>query len=150
MPSVKTKERTSACPKAPFYVVSTSRRKIFTFLLVPKSLWTLTLPTMANQRRPVASREHADAVPIGVFFFFFRPLFSVRRSAWNERGLPGRERHVLRESVLLTPTGQMMRPLTIESSARGCRASEVKFGQDSRSSGQYAVCTRGDRECQWR
>ena len=52
---------------------------------------------------------------IGVFFF--RPLFSVRRSAWNERGLRSRERHTLRESVLLTPVGQMMRPLTIESSA---------------------------------
>ena len=71
LPFVETKERTSACPKAPFYIVSTSPRQIFTFLLVPRSLLTLTLPIMANRRslRPVASWKHAEAVP-SVFFFF--------------------------------------------------------------------------------
>ena len=38
----------------------------------------------------------------------------------------------LRESVQLTPVGQMMKPLSIESwqNARGCNASEVKFVKD--------------------
>ena len=45
-------------------------RKIFTFFLVPKSLWTLPLPIMAKQGK--ASRFlKADAVLVQPVFFFF-------------------------------------------------------------------------------
>ena len=49
---------------------------------------------------------------------------------------------VLRESVQLTPVGQMMKPLSIESwrNTRGCSASEVKFVKDPPiASGQHAM-----------
>ena len=54
----------------------------------------------------------------------------------------------LRESVQLTPIGQMMKPLYIENwrNTEGCSASEVKFVKDppferpTRDVGQHAVC----------
>ena len=48
----------------------------------------------------------------------------------------------LRESVQLTPVGQMMKLLSIESwlNTRGCSASEVKFERPTRDVGQHAVC----------
>ena len=54
----------------------------------------------------------------------------------------------LRESVQLTPIGQMMKPLSIENwrNTKGCSASEVKFVKDppferpTRDVGQHAVC----------
>ena len=54
----------------------------------------------------------------------------------------------LRESVQLTPIGQMIKPLSIESwqTTKGCSASEGKFVKDSpierptRNVGQHAVC----------
>ena len=42
LPFVKLTDRTSACPTARSYAMSrSSLRPIFTFMLVPKSLWTL-------------------------------------------------------------------------------------------------------------
>ena len=77
-------------------------RKIFAFILVPKSLWTLPLPIMTKQGRLVASWKQMQchrSCAIGVFFSFF--LFFCARNLkspcaglqWNERWLRSRERH---------------------------------------------------------
>ena len=72
-------------------------RKIFTFLLVPKSLWTLPLPIMAKQGKLVAPWKHMQCRRCFFFFFFFCARNSVKSLCaglqWNERGLRSRERH---------------------------------------------------------
>ena len=73
-------------------------RKNFTFLLVPKSLWTLPLPIMPKQGKLVASWKHMQChrrCAIGNFFLFCdRNLKSPCAGLqWNERGLRSRERH---------------------------------------------------------
>ena len=87
------------------------------------------------------------------FFFFLRPQLevSVRRSPGNGMSLDyeAEKGTALRESVQMTPVGQMMKPLSIESwrNTRGCSASEVKIVKDPaierptrRDVGQHAVC----------
>ena len=130
------KEQTPACMSESTVLCSERfLRKIFTFFLVPKSLWTLPLPIMAKQGK--ASRFlKADAVPVPpVFFFFFAPANgSLRALVSNGMSVDyeADKGTTLRESVQLTPVGQMMKQLSIESwrNTRSCSASEVMFVKD--------------------
>ena len=69
-------------------------RKIFTFLLVPKSLWTLPLP-IQWQSKESWSLPESRCSAIGVFFFCPQLEVSVTCAGlqWNEHGLRSRERH---------------------------------------------------------
>ena len=74
----------------------------------------------------------ADAVPSVFLFFFFRlQSWSLRAPVSNGMsvGYEAEKGTALRESVQLTPVGQMMKPLSIESwrNTRVCGASEMKF-----------------------
>ena len=106
-------------------------RQIFTFLPVPKSLWTLPLLIMAKKGRPVTSWKQMQCHRC--IFFSFAPV-SLRAPVSNGMNVDyeAEKGTALRESVQLTPVGQMVKPLTIESwrKARGCSASEVKFVQN--------------------
>ena len=68
-------------------------RKIFTFLFVPKSLWTLPLPIMAKQGKLVASWKHMQCHRCFFFFFFCARKSPCAGLQWNERRLRSRERH---------------------------------------------------------
>ena len=65
-------------------------RKIFTFLLVPKSLWILPLPIMAKQGKLVASWKQMQCHRC---FFFCARKSPCAGLQWNERRLQSRERH---------------------------------------------------------
>ena len=91
-----------------------------------------------------------DAVPSVFFFVFFFVFFSRNlKSRWRvlvsigvSMDYEAEKGTALRESVQLTPVGQMMKLLSIESwwYTRGCSASEVKFERPTRDAGQHAVC----------
>ena len=61
LPFVRLTGRTSASPTARSFAMSTSSlRKNFAFMLVPKSLWTLPSPVLWNQVRLDTSRKQAQ------------------------------------------------------------------------------------------
>ena len=76
----------------------------------------------------------ADAVPSVFSFFFWAETWSLRAPVSNGMSVDyeAEKGTALRESVQLTPVGQMMKPLFIQSwrNTRGCSASEVKFVKD--------------------
>ena len=93
-------------------------RQIFTFLLVPKSLCTLPLQIMAKQGRQSWSLPESRCSAIGFLFFsFFFCAPSLRAPVSNGMRVnyEAEKGTALRESVQLTPVGQMMKPLSIES-----------------------------------
>ena len=124
-------------------------RKIFTFLLMPKSLGT---PITDHGKARKASRFlKVDAVPSVFFFcFFLRPQVSVRRSqmewVWTTKQ---REARPWEKACSWLPLAKWWNH-SIESwrNARGCSASEVKSVKDPPIErpkcdvGQHAVCIR--------
>ena len=61
LPFVRLTGRTSASRTARSYALSTSSlRKIFAFMLVPKSMWTLPSPVLWNRVRLDTSRKHVQ------------------------------------------------------------------------------------------
>ena len=61
LPFVRLTDRTTAPPTARSYALSKSfLRKSVTFMLVPKSLWTLPSPVLSNRRRLDTSRKQVQ------------------------------------------------------------------------------------------
>ena len=142
------------------------------FLLVPKSLWTLPLPIMANQGKLVVSWKQMQCHWC-LFVFFAPATWSLRAAVSSGMSVDyeAEKGTALKESVQLTSVGQMMKPLSIEPieswrNTRGCSASEVKCVKDppierpTRGAGHHAVCIQtglqknkailvGLRSCRW-
>ena len=106
-------------------------RQIFTFLLAPKSLWTLPLPITAKQGRFVVSWKQMQCHRF--FFFFCIPQVSVRRSpiewAWTTKQ---RNARPWEKACSWLPLAKWWKHFLSKADgiASSCSASEVKFVQD--------------------
>ena len=131
-----------------------SLRQIFTFLPVPKSLWTLPLPIMAKKGRPVASWKQMQCHRC-IYLFFFAPAslrapVSHRMSVDYEcRERHGPERKCSVDSRWPNDENNHYRKLAksegLQRQRSKVRAESADRAANTRCTlGQHAVCMLGD------
>ena len=113
--------------KAPFCAVRASFERFSLSFSCPRVCGHSHYTDQGKTRKASRFLE-ADAVPS--VFFFFAPA-SLRAPVSNGMSVDyeAEKGTALRESVQLTPVGQLMKPQSVESwrNARDCSASEVNF-----------------------